>query len=127
MAKIISMSLDSDMLEEIDSIVKSGFSGRSEVIRSGMKLLIDDMKLKERLKGHIECVLVLVHRNMSERVFLKTKHQYEDIINTQIHSNFCDGKCLEVFVLHGHASKIIGLFSDLRKNKKTEYIKLIVP
>ena len=45
MAKIISMSLDEELLKELDSAKKSvGYSGRSEVIRSGMKLLLDDIK-----------------------------------------------------------------------------------
>ena len=53
MAKIISMSLDEELLKELDSAKKSvGYSGRSEVIRSGMKLLLDDIKAKEKLKGH---------------------------------------------------------------------------
>ena len=128
MAKIISMSLDEELLKELDSAKKSvGYSGRSEVIRSGMKLLLDDIKAKEKLKGHAECVLVFVHAKKFEDAFTRTKHGYEDIINTQIHSNFCNDKCLQICVLHGPAEKINGFFSDIRKNKRTDYVKLVVP
>lgn len=128
MVKIISMSLGEELLNEIDGIQKSvGFSGRSEVIRSGIKLLIDDLKEKEKLKGHAECILVLMHNKKFEDAFIKAKHKYEDIIVTQVHSNLCNDKCLELFVLHGPAEKIKSFFSEIRKNRKIDYVKLIVP
>lgn len=128
MAKIISISMGENLLKEIDMAKGSmGFSGRSEVIRAGMKLLLDDLKTKENLKGHVECVLVFAHDKRFEDSFTKTKHKYEGIINTQIHSNFCNDKCLQLCVLHGPAEKINGFFSDIRKSRKTEYVKLVVP
>jgi len=128
MVKIISMSLPEELLAEIEGIEKSvGFSGRSEVIRSGLRLLIEDLKEKEKLKGHAECILVFVHSKEHEEAFIKAKHRHEDIINTQVHSNLCNDKCLEVFVLHGPAEKIKSFFSEIRRNKRSEYAKLIVP
>src|SRR3989344_2215349 len=125
MSKIISMSLSEQLLKDIDNI--QGFSGRSEVIRSGVKLLLDDLKEKERLKGHAECVLIMMHDKKFEDVFIKTKHKYEDIISTQVHSNLCHDKCLELFVLHGPAEKITQFMTDIRKNKRADYVKLVVP
>ena len=125
MAKIISMSLSEQLLKEIDAI--EGFSGRSDVMRAGVKLLLDDLKEKERLKGHAECVLVMMHDKKFENAFIKAKHRHEGIISTQVHSNLCNDKCLEVFVLHGAAEKITAFLSEIRKNKRTEYVKLVVP
>jgi len=119
------MSLSEQLLKDIDNI--QGFSGRSEVIRSGVKLLLDDLKEKERLKGHAECVLIMMHDKKFEDVFIKTKHKYEDIISTQVHSNLCHDKCLELFVLHGPAEKITQFMTDIRKNKRADYVKLVVP
>ena|SRR3989338_1138850 len=123
--KIISMSLGEDLLKEIDSL--QGFSGRSEVIRSGIKLLLDELKEKERLKGHAECVMIFMHHKRFEDAFTKTKHKHEDIISTQVHSNLCNDKCLEIFVLHGAAEKITSFLSDMRKNKRADFVKLVVP
>lgn len=125
MGKIISMSLGEQLLKEIDSL--EGFSGRSEIIRSGVKLLLDDMKEKERLKGHAECVLIMMHSKRYEDAFIKTKHKYEDIISTQVHSNLCHDKCLEIFVLHGSAEQINSFLVDIRKNKRADFVKLVVP
>lgn len=128
MAKIISMSLSEQFLKEIDSARKeTGFSGRSETMRAGMKLLLDDLRAKQSLRGHVECVLVFSHGKRFEDSFTRTKHRYENIINTQIHSNFCNDKCLQLCVLHGQAEKINAFFDDIRKNKRTEYVKLVVP
>lgn len=127
MVKIISMSLDETILKEINELEKTGFSSRSDVIRSGVKMLIDDMKEKERLSGHGECVMIIMHSKKFENAFIKTKHKYEDIISTQVHSNLCNDKCLELFVLHGPSEKISDFLSDVRKNKRTDYVKLVVP
>jgi CopG family nickel-responsive transcriptional regulator len=128
MAKIISVSLDEKLLAELSQVEKTmGFSGRSDAIRSGMKLLIDDVNEKDKLKGHAECVLVFMHGKDSETAFVKTKHKYEEIITTQVHSNFCNDKCLEVCVLHGPAERITSFFSEIRRNRKADYAKLVVP
>ncbi|MBI2233029.1 MAG: CopG family ribbon-helix-helix protein [Candidatus Aenigmarchaeota archaeon] len=128
MVKIISVSLNEKLLEEIDAAKRFlGFSGRSEVIRAGIGLLLDDLRAKEKLRGHAECVLVFVHEKKFEDSFTRVKHKYEGIINTQVHSNFCNDKCLQLCVLHGPAEKINGFFVDIRKNKRTEYAKLVVP
>src|SRR3989338_9036838 len=100
MGKIISMSLSEALLREIDELEKTAFSGRSDVIRSGVKMLIDDMKEKERLRGHGECIMIIMHNKKFENSFIKTKHKYE---------------------------KITQFLSDTRKNKRADYVKLVVP
>jgi CopG family nickel-responsive transcriptional regulator len=46
MAKIISMSLTSELLDEIDTLQgELGFSGRSEVIRAGIRMLLADSRV----------------------------------------------------------------------------------
>ena len=75
MVKIISMSLGEDLLAEIEDAKNViGYSGRSEVIRAGVKLLIDYIKEKEKLKGHAECILIFVHDKKFEDAFIKTKN-----------------------------------------------------
>lgn len=128
MAKIISVSLNEELLADIDSASESiGFSGRSEAIRAAMKALLDELKEKEQLKGHAECILIFVHGKKFEDAFTKAKHRYEDIINTQVHTNFCNDKCLQVCILHGSAEKIKSLFADVKRNKHVDYVKLVVP
>ena len=124
---IISISLNEKILEEIDTIQKElGFSGRSEVIRAGARMLIADNKEKERLTGTLNCVLLLIHSQQAEEKVSEIKHEFEDIINTQIHSHMKEGKCLETFLIQGKADRVKYLLNLFQTSDKMEYVKLIV-
>ncbi len=124
---IISISVNEKMLEEIDRIQKElGFSGRSEVIRAGARLLIADIKEKESLAGRITSILLLIHSQDVEDVVTKIKHDFEDITNTQVHSHLQGGKCLEIFVLDGDADRIKEFVELLQISGKMDYVKLVV-
>ena len=125
---IISVSIDGETLEELDSIEKSfGFSGRSEAVRAGVRSLAAENKGVEKLAGEIKAVLLLVHEERAEGSASGLAHEFEDVISTQIHSNLKIGKCLEIFVLSGNAERIRGLFRQAKASKKMEYARLVVP
>lgn len=124
---VISVSVNEKMLEEIDRIQEElGYSGRSEVIRAGARMLIADKKEKEKLVGTINSLLLLIHDQDVEDVVTKTKHGFEDITSTQIHSHLKGGKCLEVFILDGDAERIKEFVELFYASGKMNYIKLIV-
>jgi CopG family nickel-responsive transcriptional regulator len=125
---IISVSLNEKILKEIDEIQKElGFSGRSELIRTGARMLIAENKEREKLIGRINSILLLIHTQKAEDVVTKIKHEFEDIINTQIHSHLKDDKCLEIFIIEGDADRIKQLVKLFQTSGKMEYVKLIVP
>ena len=126
MATIISMSLNETLLKEIDSITKSmGFSGRSEAIRAGMRSLVLEHKQQVKLHGVIDASLLLVHNEQYSGEVSLIRHNYLDIIKTQIHNHLENHKCLEIFVLKGDAKKIVGLLNEFETTKKIEFVKLI--
>jgi len=128
MTKIISVSFNEKILKEIDKIRKEfGFSGRSEVIRAGARMLIADSKEKEKLSGRLNSILLLIHNQKAEDTVTEIKHKFEDITKTQIHSHLKEDKCLEIFILDGEANKIKELVKLFQASGKMEYIKLIVP
>lgn len=128
MTKIISVSFNEKILKEIDKIRKEfGFSGRSEVIRAGARMLIADSKEKEKLSGRLNSILLLIHNQKAEDTVTEIKHKFEDITKTQIHSHLKEDKCLEIFILDGEADKIKELVKLFQASGKMEYIKLIVP
>lgn len=125
---IISMSMDEGMLAEIGRLQESlGFAGRSEAIRAGVRKLISENHQRERLSGRVKSVLMLVHGESSEEEATRLKHSFEDVITTQVHSNLKSGKCLQIFVLDGEASRIKELVRQAQANRKMECVKLIVP
>jgi len=124
---IISISSDDELLREIDRVQKElGFSGRSETLRAGAKMLIADSKEKEKLRGKLNSILLLIHDQGVEGAVTRIKHQFEDITDTQIHNHLKNNKCLEIFILNGGAKRIKQLMRELQKSDKMDYVKLIV-
>ena len=124
---IISVSMDDGLLEELAKLQEElGFSGRSEVLRVGAQMLIADCKEKERLEGQLNAVLLLIHAQHEEDAVTRIKHEFEDIIHTQIHNHLRGDKCLEIFILGGDAARIKELIVKFRTTGKMEYVKLVV-
>jgi CopG family transcriptional regulator, nickel-responsive regulator len=123
---IISVSLSEKLLQEIDALKDDvGFSGRSEVFRASTRLLIADNEEKNKLEGYINSILILIHPKKSEDKVTQIKHNFEDIINTQIHSHLQENQCLELFILEGDASRMRELSRLLNRNIKFLYSKLV--
>ncbi|MBS7650207.1 MAG: CopG family ribbon-helix-helix protein [Candidatus Bathyarchaeia archaeon] len=124
---IISISINEKMLEEIDKAQKDlGFSGRSEAIRAGIRMLLEDAKEKDLLSGRVRGVLLLTHEHEVEDFVTKVKHNYLDIIYTQIHNRFKENRCLELFILDGEAERIRELTKEFQRNEAIDHVKLIL-
>ncbi|GBC74250.1 MULTISPECIES: CopG family ribbon-helix-helix protein [Candidatus Nitrosocaldus] len=125
-ARIVSISLTDSMLKEIDELQKEfGFSGRSEVIRAGIRMLLTDRIEKERLAGSIGCVLIVTHDEEDE-ASTKIKLRYEDIIKTHLHCKLKNKKCLELFVIEGDAEKVKDMTREFQANEGMEHVRLIM-
>jgi CopG family nickel-responsive transcriptional regulator len=124
---IVSVSLADTMLAELDKIQKEmGFSGRSEVIRAGIRMLVADAREKESLTDRVKGVLLVIHSHDAEDLVTNIKHKFLDIIHTQLHNLFKEDKCLELFILDGEAERIKELTRAFHTSDDIEYVKLIV-
>ncbi|WEU40084.1 MAG: CopG family ribbon-helix-helix protein [Candidatus Odinarchaeum yellowstonii] len=125
---IISLSLNDEILQRVEKLRKElGFTGRSELIRAGLRMLIADSVEKDQLEGKIHSVLLLIHDSEAEDFVSELKHEYTDIINAQIHSKTRQNKCLEIFIIEGDAKKVKELANRYITSDKIEYVKLLVP
>ncbi len=128
MPRIISVSLSESLLEEVSRIQREmGFSGRSEVVRAGLRRLIAERRKRERLSGRINSILLVVHEREDEDIVNRIKHEFDDVINTQLHSHLRGEKCLEIFILDGEAERIKEIVDCFETCGKMEYVKLIIP
>jgi len=124
---IISISANEKMLADLDRIQKDlGFSGRSEAVRAAIRMLLSESADKEALTGRVRGVLLVIHDHEAEDFVTETKHKFLDIIYTQLHNRFKEGKCLELFILDGEADRIRQLKKTLQKNEQIEHVKLTV-
>ena len=124
---IVSISLNDEILSEIDKLQKSmGFSGRSEIIRAGIRNLIAEEKQRSNLSGLIHAILMVIHNEESEQIVTGIKHNHEELIGTHLHSKIEGNKCMELFLLHGQADKVDRMTKDFKTNRKMDHVKLVV-
>lgn len=124
---IISISLNDRILKEIDKLKDDlGFSGRSEVIRAGMRMLSSDAKERSRLVGKIDGVLLVVHEDKHNESVSSVRHSFQKIIKTHIHNQLENHRCLEIFVISGDASDVKSLATSFQSNRGIEFTKLII-
>ena len=123
---IVSISLNKDILLEIDKLKKSmGFSGRSETIRAGIRNFVSEDKQKNELSGIIHAILLVVHNDEFDHVVSGIKHNFEDLITTHLHSKIEGEKCMELFVIDGDAERVSTITKDFQTNKKMDTVKLV--
>ena len=123
---IVSVSLNDDILKEMDILQKAlGFSGRSEIVRAGIRQLAAEEKDRQNLVGFIHALLMVVHSEESEKQGTDMKHGYDELVQTHLHSKIRGDRCLEVFLLKGQADEVKKMTKEFQSNKKMDHVKLI--
>lgn len=123
---IISISLTDELLSELDKLQKSmGFTGRSEVIRAGIRSFVSEEKQKDELSGNLHAILLVVHNDEFDDIIAGLKHSFEDLIITHLHSKIHGNKCVELFMLDGEAERVGMITRNFKVNKKMDTVKLV--
>jgi len=123
---IVSLSFPEHMIKEMDEVQESlGFTGRSELVRSGIRLLLQDVKDKNALSGQVTAVIVVTHTEENEQPVTRIKHQYDDNIKTHIHNKVSRNNCVELFLLEGQGNKVASMANDFQKEDKIRTVKLV--
>jgi CopG family nickel-responsive transcriptional regulator len=69
---------------------------------------------------------MVIHGHEAENTVSEIKHNYVDVIHTQLHNRFEEGKCLELFILEGEAGRIRDLTRELKSSEKNDLVKLTI-
>ena len=124
---IVSLSIPEQMIKDLNQIQDTGgFTGRSELVRAAVRLLIEDRKEKDSLLGRVSAVIVVTHDESNEAPITRLKHEFEDIVRTHIHNKISHGNCLELFLVEGEGKKVAGMTKEFQKEEKMKSVKLIV-
>ena len=127
MLPIVSISLNDDIINDINKLQKNlGFSGRSEIVRAGIRTIIAEHKERQELTGVLSSLLLVIHQERDDEIVTTMRHEYEEIITTHLHSKIDNDRCVEVFLLKGDSNSIKNMTGTFQKNKKLEHVKLIV-
>jgi CopG family nickel-responsive transcriptional regulator len=123
---IVSVSLNEEIIKEMDKLQQElGFSGRSEIMRAGIRQLAAEEKDRRNLTGQIYALLLAVHDEKSDYEVTEMGHAYDKLIGTHIHNKIDRDKCLEIFLLKGDAKDITEMVKKFRANRKMDHVKLV--
>ena len=124
---IVSLSFPDETVREMNHMQESqGFKGRSELVRAAIRLMIEDTKSKDSLKGKVSAVVVVTHDEEDEDPITALKHQFEGIVKTHIHSKIGPGNCVELFLVEGDGAKVASMTKAFQKEEKMNGVKLVV-
>jgi CopG family nickel-responsive transcriptional regulator len=122
----VSISLNGEILGEVDKLQSAlGFSGRSEIIRAGIRNLLAEERERQDLTGLLHALLLVIHDEKSDDQVTEIRHEYDELINTHLHSKIDGDRCLEIFLIKGDANEIRQMTKKFQANKKMDHIKLI--
>ena len=123
---VVSLSLPESMLKDMDELEKSfGFTGRSELVRAAVRSMLNENKERSGLSGEANGLLVVTHDQEQEEPVTQLKHRFEDIIRTHLHSKTSSSICVELFLVHGPAKKVVEMSKAFQAEDKMKSAKLI--
>ncbi|MEI6795321.1 MAG: CopG family ribbon-helix-helix protein [Methanomassiliicoccales archaeon] len=123
---IISISLNEQNLEDLDQIQKElGFSGRSEAVRTALRMLVAERNERKRLVGHVEGVLVIVNEMHQSEGIDEIYHEHQELIRTHIHDHTGKDTCMNVLIMGGEAEELNLVLDQLEKMDGVRYMKFI--
>lgn len=124
---IVSLSLPEQMIKELDQIRASqGFAGRSDLVRAAIRLLIEDKREKDSLKGRVVALIAVTHDQENEAPITTLKHQFEKIVKTHIHSKISPNNCVELFLVEGEGTRVAAMTQAFQKEEDMKSVKLVV-
>jgi CopG family transcriptional regulator, nickel-responsive regulator len=124
---IVSVSLNSSILAEMDKIQKSlGFSGRSELIRAGIRSLLSEERKRNNITGLIHALFLAIHDEKSDEQVTEMRHTFDKLVVTHLHSKIERDKCLEIFFLKGDARNIAKMTKKFQGSKNMDKVELVV-
>ena len=125
---IISLSIPETMLKEMDELEKSyGFTGRSELVRAAIRLMMSENKERAGLSGDVSGLILVTHATEEEEPVTQLKHEFDQIIKTHIHSKLTPSTCVELFLVHGDAKKVSAMsraFQAQDEMKSSKFIQV---
>ena len=123
---IVSVSMSDESIESLEKVQNYlRLAGRSEAVRTSIKIAEAEIKEMEKLDGDVEGVLMIVHSTHGNQWMNAIQHKYEKNIRTQLHSHLQNRKCLEVMILSSNAVALEHMMKEIYGIGKADYIKFI--
>ncbi|MFB6121163.1 MAG: nickel-responsive transcriptional regulator NikR [Halobacteriaceae archaeon] len=120
---VVSVSMPDELLERIDTFAdEHGYTGRSEVVREAARNLLGEFEDRD-LAGRDLIGLVTVVFNYEstdvEEKLMGLRHEYEDLVTSNVHNHVGNHYCMELFVLEGTLEDVSTFVGRIRATRDT--------
>lgn len=123
---IVSLSLPEPMVKAMDEIQDEvGFTGRSELVRAAIRLMLEETRQRESMKGPASAILVVTHDKDDEESATRIKHKFEDVVKTHVHSKVTSNDCVEIFLVQGEGREIVSMTKAFQRERRIREVRLV--
>jgi CopG family nickel-responsive transcriptional regulator len=125
---IVSLSLPTELLKELDAILgEEHYASRSEVVRQAVRMYVLEYRELDKIKGNVIATITVLYEKMEKNDELfRLQHEFSDMITAYLHSHLTETDCLEVMVVKGSSKRLKSLIDGLKANKPVKQIKFSI-
>lgn len=125
---VISVSIDDQLLKIVDRFAdENGFQGRSELVRTALRSLIEQSRGIESLDGVTDAIILVKYRDKHSDTVSDILHHHRSLITSQLHNHLETDACIEILVVNGDAADIKHLWRQLQTSRETQYTDIVTP
>jgi len=115
---VVSISLSTDLLEQIDEIVKnSGYSSRSELLRLAVRESLSNFKLQKSKTGRVIATVSAIYPKEFKEInnrLMDIRHEFDEFILGNMHLHISKNFCLELFIFEGENREVVNFVTKIR-------------
>lgn len=111
---VVSVSLPAPLLTDADRLIAEGrYQGRSELVRTAMRHLLQDRHTIGA--GHVHGSVTLLYGEGHEARVSEVRHAFHDVVLSMMHTHCEPEVCMDVLVVGGPARRIQELQETLER------------
>ena len=128
---VTSISLSYSLLHKLDEIKdEKGYSSRSEVIRDAIRSYMSDYEISKIEKaGNLTATITAIYQKNGphlDDILLHLRHEYDDIVEGNLHIHVGGDNCAEIFVTEGSSERVSSFIGRIRAIRGMEQVKYSV-
>lgn len=124
---VISVSLTRELLRKLDEFIREkGYSSRSEAIRDAVRDALSEYELSRFERGRVVATITVIseheRHDVDERL-MRLRHEYDEIVSSNMHIHLGKRYCLEIFITEGDAKEILNFIGRVRAMRGIQQVK----
>ncbi len=124
---VISVSLTPELLTKLDKYVeKSGYSSRSEAIRTAVREALSQFTLQRLERGQVVATVTVIsdrERHEQNSSLMDLRHEFDESIFGNMHLHVGKGYCVEIFIIREETEKVLDFVSRVRAIRGIREVK----